>query len=93
MRAERDNRQIQKAAVQLQEATEQKWLDNVTRLTENEPPALSIAELKALLTVLVAFLAMAPNEECQKFIQTRMDRIREYLSKAVEKPLFVVRPP
>jgi hypothetical protein len=93
MRAERDNRQSHKAAVQSQEASETEWLDKVTRLTETEPSELSIQELKALLTVLLAYLATAPNEECQRFVQGRINGIRTQLSKAVQKPLFVVRPP
>lgn len=93
MRDDRKQRQAKKAAVRSQEASEKEWLGNVSRLTEKEPPALSIPELKALLTVLAAYLAMSPNEECQKFVQARMNKIRASLSEAVEKPLFVVRPP
>ena len=87
------NRQNRKAAVGSQEASEKSWLDEVTRLTENEPSALSIQELKALLTVLVAYLALAPNEESQTFVQEYINQIRSQLLKAVEKPLSIVRPP
>jgi hypothetical protein len=93
MRTERDSRQTQKGAAQSQDATEKKWLDDVTRLTENEPSTLSIQELKALLTVLVAYLAMAPNEESQTFVQVHINQIRGQILKTAEKPLFVVRPP
>ncbi len=93
MRTDREHQQKQKAAVGSQEASETKWLGDVTRLTENEPSTLTIQELKALLTVLVAYLAMAPNHECQTFIQGHINQIKSQLSKAAEKPLFVVRPP
>jgi hypothetical protein len=93
MRTEREHQQKQRSAVESQEASEKNWLDGVTRLTENEPSTLSIQELKALLTVLIAYLAMAPNEESQTFVQGHINQIRTQLSKAAEKPLFVVRPP
>ena len=93
MRTEREHRQKQKAAIRSQETFDKTWLGEVTRLTKNEPSTLSIQELKALLTVLVAYLAMAPNEESQAFIQKRINHIRSHLSRAAETPLFVVRPP
>lgn len=93
MRTEREKQKSHKTSVRSQEASEKEWLGNVTRLTETEPSRLSVHELKALLTVLATYLAMAPNEESQKFVQVRISRIRVLLSEAADKPLFVVRPP
>jgi len=93
MRAERDSRSTHKEALRSQEASEKEWMDNVTRLTKNEPSSLSIFDLKALLIVLISYLSMAPNEEGQMFIQQHIDQLRSELSKATSKPLFVVRPP
>lgn len=92
-RAEREKRQAQKAAVSLQEASEKHWLDNVIRLTDKEPSSLSLPELKALLTVLSTYLAMAPNEESQAFVQEHISRIRACLLEALDQLLFLVRPP
>jgi hypothetical protein len=93
MRTQRERDQNHKSAIRSLEASESSWLGNVTRLTEKEPSTLSVAELKALLTVLAAYLAMAPNEECQVFIQQRIARIKDCLSKASDNPLVIVRPP
>lgn len=62
MRSERQKQQERKAAVRAQEVSERNWLGNVTRVTENEPSGLSLSELRALLVVLLGYLALAPNE-------------------------------
>ncbi len=93
MHTERQQRQEQKAVAWFKEDSEKNWVADVTRLTENEPSRLSVHELKALLTVLLSYLAMAPSYESQSFIQEHINQIREQHSKASEKPLFVVRPP
>ena len=93
MRTDRAKQKAEKASVSSREAAEKEWQGNVTRLTEKDPCSLTVPELKALLTVLAAYLAMAPNEESQKFVQARMSQIRDALSVATDKPLCVVRPP
>lgn len=93
MRDDRTKKKAKKEAVRSLESSEKQWLGNVTRLTENDPCTLSIAELKSLLIVLVAYLAMAPNEESQNFIQERIAAIRKHLAEALKQPLQLVRPP
>ena len=93
MHTQRQKQKSHKASVRSPETLEKEWRDNVTRLTETEAPALSVAESKALLIVLAAYLAMAPNEESQKFIQARMRGIRDSLAAAASNPLSAVRPP
>jgi hypothetical protein len=93
MRTEREKRQVQRAAAASQKDSEKNWIGNVTCLIKTDPSSLSVPELKALLTVLAAYLAMAPSHESQTFIQEHINQIRSYLAKAAEKPLFLARPP
>jgi hypothetical protein len=93
MRTERERIRSHKLAVQSQETSENNWLSNVNRLTEKDPCLLSIPELKALLIVLIAYIATAPNEESQVFLQSKITRIKNCLAEITEKKLFVVRPP
>ncbi len=93
MRAERKERQTQKAALHLRETAERKWLERVTALTRQNRSELSVQQLKALLSVLLAYLAMAPTEELQTFVQGHIDKVRSHLLKAAEEPISIVRPP
>ncbi|HEY9758793.1 MAG TPA: hypothetical protein V6C97_26735 [Oculatellaceae cyanobacterium] len=93
MRSERQRKQHEKAAAQSMDASEKDWLDNVTAVTESDPSELTIPQLKALLTVLAAYLAVAPSYECQQFVQERIGLIRKQLAVASEQALFIVRPP
>lgn len=92
MRSEREKRQDRTAAVRAQEVAEKTWRGNVTPLLKNESPGRSLQELKALLVILLGYLAMAPNEESQTFLQGHIDRLRRLVSQT-ENPLFLVRPP
>ena len=92
MRDDRDKQQKRKAAIRAQEVAEKTWLGNVTRVTENASLGGSLQELKALLVVLLGYLALAPNEEGQLLVQGHIDHVRLLISQ-VEKPLFLVRPP
>ena len=93
MRDDRQKKQKQKEAVRSREASENNWQDNVTRLTENEPSTLSIQSLKALLLVLLSYLAVAPNEESQVGLMKYISRLKLRLSEIAELPLTVVRSP
>lgn len=93
MRDDRQKKQEQKEAVRSREASENNWQANVTRLTENEPSTLSIRSLKALLSVLLSYLAVAPNEESQVHLLKYISRLRLRISEITELPLTVVRPP
>lgn len=93
MRDNRQKRQKQKAAVRSQEATEKDWEGNVTRLTQKDPAEMTIHDLKALLVVLLSYLAVAPNEESQASLMRYISRLKRRISEIVEQPLTVVRPP
>ena len=93
MRAERDRRQSHKAAQGSLEARETTWQGEVTRLTKNEPSALSLPEVKALLVILAHYLATAPSYESQQEIQVYISALRDRLDVASKAPLSVVRPP
>ncbi|MGH2506738.1 MAG: hypothetical protein ACRDHZ_04895 [Ktedonobacteraceae bacterium] len=93
MRSKRDIQRKQKTTLESLDSSEKDWWGNVTRLTESEPSSLTVPELKALLTVLVTYLALAPSEECQIFVQARINRIKQTLADAAGKPLSLVRPP
>ncbi len=92
MRREREHQQRHQAAVRAQDAAEKVWHDNVTKMTVNDFSVLSLQELKALLVVLLGYLAMAPTEESQQLIYGHINQVRALVSQA-EKPLFLVRPP
>lgn len=93
MRSKKQEKQAQKSALKSQEGSEVTWLDEVTRLTENNPSGLSVPELKALLTVLALYLSRAPNYECQIYIQAHVQRIRSQLAEASNSSISLVRPP
>jgi len=93
MRRDRAINRSRRQADEERDDLEATWSAKVAALTESNPDAQSVRELKALLTVLAAYLAMAPNEEGQLFVQERMRRIRNCLSQLEEQPLQVVRPP
>lgn len=91
MREARKQKQIQKASRRSLETTETEWLAKVNRVCSEatETPE----KLKAVLVVLIAYLAMAPNEEGQKFVQARIAAIRTSLEEAENGGLKIVRPP
>jgi hypothetical protein len=93
MRSERDRQKAQKAAQSSLMASETIWQGEVARLTEKEPSTLSIAEVKALLVILVVYLATAPSYECQQEVQVYITALRDRLDLASKTQLTVVRPP
>jgi hypothetical protein len=93
MRSDRDKRQAQKSAVSSQEASESTWEGEVTRLTEKEPSTLSVAEIKLLLAILLAYLATAPSYESQEHLQAYISGLRQQLATETTGPLNMVRPP
>lgn len=93
MRSKREQKLALKTALKSQDGSEASWLDEVTRLTENDPSGLTLPELKALLTVLVLYLSRAPNYESQEYIQSYIQRIRSLLIVPADASLTLVRPP
>ena len=93
MRSHRDKRQADKAVVDSLEKSESTWQSEVSRLTEKESSALSIAQIKMLLVVLAAYLATAPNYESQTALQNYIAGLRSHLETLTVGPQLVVRPP
>ncbi|MGE0266604.1 MAG: hypothetical protein AB7V06_28275 [Candidatus Obscuribacterales bacterium] len=93
MRSQRDKRKEEKTALGSLEASEADWQGEVTRLTENQPSTLSIHEVKALLVLLTAYLATAPDYDSQTALQMYISGLKEQLSATTNGPRLVVRPP
>ncbi|MBX9686283.1 MAG: hypothetical protein K2X27_06245 [Candidatus Obscuribacterales bacterium] len=93
MRAERSKNRAVKEAVESREASEKAWREKVTRLSEMELSGQSIAQLKAFLTVLMAYLSISPDYDCQVFVQGLIAGVRKHIAWAEEQPFVIVRPP
>ena len=93
MRSKREQKQNHNASLSAQDASESTWMDEVLRLTEKDLSNKTIAELKALLTVLVMYLSKAPNYECQIYLQPHIDNIKKSLTVPSDPSISIVKPP
>jgi len=91
MRAKRDRNQAKPDPVDSSGA--ETWQAEVDRLTEPLVSELSVTAIKALLVVLSAYLATAPDYESQTDLQLYMSLLRKKLDAETIGPIAVVRPP
>jgi hypothetical protein len=86
MRAQRDKHVSQK--VETPEA-ENSWEHEVERLTRHDPQTLELQKLKALLIVLISYLALAPSFESQQRLQTYISAVRASIDRLTEPDLSI----
>jgi hypothetical protein len=90
MRAQRDKRVSQK--VETAEA-DQSWELEVERLTREDPESLELQKLKALLVVLVSYLALAPSFESQQRLQAYISSVRASIVRLTQPDLSICPEP
>ncbi len=94
MRTDRQETRARKEAIRSQEASERDWRAKVNLVAQKDPETLSVKELKTVLVILLGYLALAPNDECQQFIQERISAVRKALEGGSNSdPLALARGP
>jgi hypothetical protein len=94
MRTDRQETRARKEVIRSQEASEKDWLDKVNLVAQKDPETVSVKELKTVLVILLGYLALAPNDECQQFIQEKIIAVRKALEDGSNRdPLALARGP
>lgn len=80
MRAQRDRNRARKAVVDLHEGAETRWRASVRAVIPDDASTVSVESARSLLLVMTGYLAVAPNLECQAWIEAYIERLRSVLA-------------